>query len=67
MASILKFEPATRSDRDADVVPEGRVVAMKHVDLEVVTDLMRLFREMDDPDYRKAYVEARNQSSSPDA
>ncbi|MEQ8308726.1 MAG: hypothetical protein RIA09_19495 [Hoeflea sp.] len=59
MASILKFEPRSPSQAEAKAEPEGCVVAMKHVDLDVVNDLMRLFRKMDEPEYRQEYVKAR--------
>lgn len=64
MASILKFHPGKRTEGEVKTMPEGRVVAMKHVDLEVVTDLMRLFRKMEDPEYRKTYAEAKRSRGS---
>jgi hypothetical protein len=64
MASILKFHLRDRTQNEVKVIPEGRVVAMKHVDLEVVADLMRLFRKMDDPEYRKAYAIAKGDRHS---
>jgi hypothetical protein len=68
MASILKFQIRNRPQTEVETDPEGCVVAMKHVDLDVVNDLMRLFRKMDDPEYSKAYAKAKaeRRSSSPD-